>query len=169
MTSTEYIKNKLSQILSQFPEISCKYEFDAFSASHLIELKPSEIYFSNHSFKEKEIELLSEFIELYPFENITFITDDDLYKIESPIFEKQSQVSFNNVSKVKEQNYWDQLINFDLENIYVKSIKLKVSDFIDYTILFNNLQDFSNSIPIRPLRPQEPSDIANDDHYHLAA
>jgi len=169
MTSTEYIKNKLSQILSQFPEIGCKYEFDAFSASHLIELKPNEIYFSNHSFKEKEVELLSEFIELYPFENITFITDDDLYKIESPIFEKQSQVSFNNISQIQEQNYWDQLINFDMENIYVKSIKLKVSDFIDYSILFNNLMDFSNSIPIRPLRPQEPSDIDNNDHYHLAA
>ncbi len=170
MTSIDYIKDRLSQILDEFPEVGCKYEFDEFSFSHIIEISPSDFYLSNKNFKKIEFELLKDFIDKFPYENITFITEEDFYRIENPIFEKQPQFSFSNIPPFEfllKQNF---ILSPDYLNIILNSNMVLSNDII------SSLKDFETSwispsanIVIQPLKPQKPAEVPDESSNHALA
>jgi len=81
MSSEEYIKTQLKDLIVQFPETRVRYVNDEYNNAHLIEIIPNETYHNNSDFKKIEKKIIFSFIEKYQFENIVFLSGDDDYSI----------------------------------------------------------------------------------------
>jgi len=82
MNAIEFIKERIDRLVTRFTNIRCRYEHDLFSNTHLIEVLPAEVYNNDESYAEAEVDIISEFIELFPYESICFVTDDALTPIQ---------------------------------------------------------------------------------------
>ena len=87
MTSSEYLINKLTNLVNSFPTIKCAYEFDSFDNTHTVEISPSEFYNNNQTFYKLSSEIDKEFISKFPFEGLYFIDSNDLIPIQNIMFE----------------------------------------------------------------------------------
>lgn len=88
MTSLTYITTQLSHIVSLFPYLKVRYEYDAFSQSHYIEVKPLASFQYDRGYIEFEQLMRQNFMNAYPSESICFLSEDSLYEIEKPLIEK---------------------------------------------------------------------------------
>lgn len=86
MTSIDFIIKELKKLHANFSNSNIRYEFCHFTKTHLVEITPLEFYNSN-SYMEYELNLDDRFFELYPSEDLVFISDQSLSKISNPIFE----------------------------------------------------------------------------------
>lgn len=98
MNSTKYIINQLNNLIELFPQLSVRYEHNKMEFSHLIEVLPSSEFRDNKDFTKHETNIIIDFITEFPYEEIVFITEDDLIEVSNPIYEKQG-VLFGKESK----------------------------------------------------------------------
>ena len=89
MKSTEYIINRLEDLVIRINNIRVSYEYDNDSLTHFIEVLPNSLYSLNQEYIEFEDQMFHEFISIFPYENICFLSDDAIVKIENPIFVKE--------------------------------------------------------------------------------
>ena len=89
MESENYIIQALDKFITEFPRTRVRYEHDKISFAHIIEIIPSDTYHNDDKYIQWEDELFCKFIDLYPTENICFITDDSIAGIENPIYTKE--------------------------------------------------------------------------------
>lgn len=89
MKSIEYIISRLEELVIQINNIRVSYEYDDESLTHFIEVLPNSLYSFNQEYIEFEDRMFHDFISLFPYENICFISDDAIIKIENPIFIKE--------------------------------------------------------------------------------
>jgi len=78
MTAKDYIEEKLSLLASKFTDIKIRYEHHANTGSHLIEIMPLSFFEENGSYLEEETKIEDEFEQLFPSENIVFISEGSL-------------------------------------------------------------------------------------------
>ncbi len=81
MKSKQFIQAELKKIYSIFEGIEIRYEYRDSISTHIIEIKPIELYEGNTEYIVKEIELKNSFSDMFPHEDILFITDDYLTQI----------------------------------------------------------------------------------------
>lgn len=62
MNAIEYLKNKLNELVIDFPNIKCTYGFEGFDNSHVIEISPSEFFNSNKNLYEALVKIDLNFI-----------------------------------------------------------------------------------------------------------
>lgn len=84
MRSVDLIKKELNYISNTIEGVEIRYEFDKCNLIHLVEIKPLDLFENNSSYLDKEIELEDKFFELFPKENLIFISEGSLSKIENP-------------------------------------------------------------------------------------
>ncbi len=87
MKSEDYIKKVIDNLVIKYPFSKCRYENHWVSESHFIEITPMELI-NNYEFQDFQIKTISDFIDKFPFENLTFISDDDVTQIEMVTYEK---------------------------------------------------------------------------------
>jgi len=88
MNSIEYIKKNIDILVNKYSDIKCRYEADTLSGSHYLEISSSNGG-KNELLLNSEIELLSNFISIFPYETLTFLQKDDLFTITSPTYIKE--------------------------------------------------------------------------------
>lgn len=86
MDSKEFIKSKIDELVIQFPNIKCHYQFDEFDNDHGIEILPIDFFIIDEMLDAAINKIRGEFMETYPFEGLYFIEDDELTNI---IYTKQ--------------------------------------------------------------------------------
>ena len=84
MHSVDLITRELNDISNTIEGIEIRYEFDKLNLIHLVEVKPLNLFENNSIYLEREIQLEDKFFELFPKENLVFISEDSLSKIENP-------------------------------------------------------------------------------------
>lgn len=87
MTAQEYIKNKIDKLSIDFSDLQCRYGFDEFSDTHLIEVIPIDLFLSK-SFKDIQKEIIFDFIEKFPNQTISFISEDSLVELDNILYSK---------------------------------------------------------------------------------
>ena len=92
MKSTEFLKLEIDNLVKENPSIRCRYEFDTNSCVHLIEVTPFSIYKSDEKYVEHESNIVFSFIDNFPNENISFISNDSLIKISNPSYTKVGEL-----------------------------------------------------------------------------
>lgn len=111
MNSTEYIIEKVKTFVKLFPKVKVRYEFDKVAVVHTIEVTPRQIHNDDNDVLDWEMSLWDDFVELFPFENIMFCSDDDLVGIRNVDFEVEGidfgrESSFNtNKNSISEFDY----------------------------------------------------------------
>ena len=81
MKANEFLIDKLKQLAAKFEEIQIRYEFRDTTQSHLVEIIPLRIFEENEAYMQEEAKLEAEFEQLYPTEEIIFISEGSLTEI----------------------------------------------------------------------------------------
>jgi hypothetical protein len=81
MEIAEYIKAQMRSFVKKFPEAKASYEYDIASNQHIIEFVPQSVY-DSQSFMNWMIEFYKEALELYPADEIGFISEDAVVPLE---------------------------------------------------------------------------------------
>jgi hypothetical protein len=87
MNSYEYIISELNKFILEFPKTRVRYEHDYSSETHFIEVVPNEIYHLDNQYIQWESEIFDHFVDIFPEENICFISDDALVGLDKVDFE----------------------------------------------------------------------------------
>ncbi|MFP4023086.1 MAG: hypothetical protein ACLFVR_01070 [Thiohalospira sp.] len=77
MSSKEYIKKNLEELVKNIKDIKLFYEFDDLSCIHTIKVLPKTFYDLNDEFVEFQSSIIEYFFKNFPNENILFISEDD--------------------------------------------------------------------------------------------
>ncbi len=90
MTASQtFIVSELDKVVGKFSAIQIRYEFISFDNTHHIEVLPAVIFKQNEAYIAAENALRFAFIEKFPHENIAFGTEDSLYNLTKPCYEKK--------------------------------------------------------------------------------
>ncbi len=110
MNSIELLKSELQELFSLIDGIEIRYEFKKSTFTHIVEVKPLDLFSSNNLYIEKEIELEEKFSELFPNEDLVFVSENSLSKIEEADL---TLVSFKVAYKQEKQMFYtiDEFIN----------------------------------------------------------
>ena len=85
MEASEYVINKLSELVGKYPCIKCVYGLDILTQSHYVKILPVELFLLNEDFHIDETNIIMDFISLYSNETITFFTESEFITIENPV------------------------------------------------------------------------------------
>ena len=85
MDATTFLKNKLQELKTQITAINIRYENR--KQIHIIEILPLELYNTNIEYMEVENNIIIEFEDLFPDENIIFISTDSLTEVRNCQFQ----------------------------------------------------------------------------------
>lgn len=129
MNASEYIISELEIFIKKFSKVRIRYEYDKMSCSHFVEVVPNEIYHLDENYIKWESEMFDKFIEHYPYENICFISDDDLVGIGNTEWTICGK-NYIQISTIKEN------ITFDTISVLIQQTTVK--DMINTTIYNKN-------------------------------
>lgn len=121
MKATNFLLEKLSAIYNAHSYLEIKYEFRSHISTHIVEVRPSHCFEGDKEYITQQILIEDMFENLFPTEEIVFITDNPLLKIKDPLLSL-------GVSE----------LNVELECILQSDMFAKV-DMEDYSIL---VQDY---------------------------
>ncbi len=122
MEVKKYIISKLEELAKDFPAIQIVYAYNQYAETHIVQLTPQNEYYNNDALDNAWIEIVKDFQHSFPFENISFVSDDsDLISV-APEFEYNS---VNDLSKS-----WNGLI----DSMFYEFKKYKTSFEIEFTI-----------------------------------
>jgi hypothetical protein len=94
MHSVDLITRELKDISNTIEGIEIRYEFDKLNLIHLVEVKPLNLFENNSIYLDREIHLEDKFFELFPKENLVFISEDSLSKIKNPYLELPLKIKY---------------------------------------------------------------------------
>lgn len=81
MKPSEFINKKIEYLKFKFKDIEIKYQYKITTNTHIIKILPLSLYENNIEYIMEEEDIENEFTELYPFEELLFISDDSLIQI----------------------------------------------------------------------------------------
>ncbi len=115
MKAQDYLYSELSIIAEKYNDIKIRCEYRPNTQTHLIEIIPLNLFEKNGYYIQDEIRLETTFLELYPKEDILFITEGSLNEIRTADFE----FGYN---------------TFTIENIIAEEFEIAVFEGISNTI-----------------------------------
>jgi hypothetical protein len=81
--AVNFIKSKIDYLVNKYPNIKVTLEVDSFSESYYLQVLPAHFFITDKNFLEDETNILLEFINLFPYQSITFCTEGDFYEIQN--------------------------------------------------------------------------------------
>jgi len=120
MNSLNFILEELHILFSLIEGIEIRYEYKSNLSTHLIEVKPLDLYNSSELYIEKEIELEERFSKLYPNEDLVFVSEDSLSKIENPNLTLHYKLFYQskNENLINKENVFGFELEFFIDNNY---------------------------------------------------
>ncbi|QEE49595.1 hypothetical protein FUA48_08375 [Flavobacterium alkalisoli] len=87
MESIEFLKKQLNNIYESLPYLEIKYEYKLKINTHIIEVKPIHCYEKDSQYIRQQIVLEELFENMFPDEEILFMSENILIGIDNPILE----------------------------------------------------------------------------------
>jgi len=87
MKAQDFLKDKLKSIAQKYEDIKIRCEFRLNTNTYLIKIIPTGLFETNEEYIQDEINLEIEFEELFPQDEILFITEGSLNEIRTVDFE----------------------------------------------------------------------------------
>lgn len=132
---TDFIKDALSQFILSFPNTRVRYEFDINANVHCVEVVPLSTYHLNNEYIDWENNFTNQFIELFPYENICFFSEDAVVGINNIQFEL---IGSNFVEGISTCNFKTS-INIQQIHIHNDYNSLKLDYVNSSNKIFNNV------------------------------
>jgi len=134
LEATSFIKVALKEFISSFPKTRVRYEFDIDANVHCVEVLPNSIYHLDTDYINWENNFTNNFIQLYPFENICFFSDDAIVGINNIQFELIGSKYVDLIST----NDCKPSITLEQIHIFNSSNHLNIESISSTTGIFNN-------------------------------
>lgn len=84
MQSKDFIHSELNSFIKRFSATRVRYEYDALSQVHFVEISPLAVYNSDNDYIRWEEDVYNRFAEAFPSECICFISENSLTEIKNP-------------------------------------------------------------------------------------
>lgn len=120
MNQIEFIKSKLQVLNSLCPYLNIRYEYRNYTNTHIIDIRPQIFYDDDKQYITQQIEIENEFEEKYPYDNIMFVSEDSLTKIDKPTFELLAS-SLDEIKVIFDEAEIGELFKQDLVDWYGKN------------------------------------------------
>lgn len=132
MTTFEYLNNKLSLLSNTF-NIIVKYYYNNKIHRHIIVLTPQKEYYNNSKLDDCWISISLEFMELFPDDTISFVSDD------STLISDEYLMTFNDkeFENICIDKFYFKFLNHEIKVKYVPNFEL---DFFSQN-LFSNIKN----------------------------
>jgi hypothetical protein len=113
MEVLDFIKNNIGELL-KFRNVECiRYGISKWTGAHIIEITPSEV-FSSDEFLNIETSLSDKFEELFPKQELIFISNDDIISLGETLFCISRKITTIKI----DLEYSDKIVpNFTLEEL----------------------------------------------------
>lgn len=121
MTAKDYILTKLQSMANLFPALTFRYEHKEKYETHVVEVMPEFEFAKNEDYIDAEIDLSTEFNEVFYPESILFISENSLSSISNvhKVFScNQFEVEKNNVKRIPLKFEFDDCLDFNNPNQY---------------------------------------------------
>ncbi len=87
MKALDFIKVELQKFILNFPKTKVKVEVDEDLNSYYLEIIPNDTYHFDENYIAWENSFLNKFVVMFPQENLFFISDDSILKLDDVCFE----------------------------------------------------------------------------------
>ncbi len=87
MKSIDFMRKKLNDLVKRFPNLKVAYQFDWISDMHIVEVMPKDLFENSNKYKLIESEISFEFDNKYFTENLLFVSEGSLNRVETSTFE----------------------------------------------------------------------------------
>ena len=84
MQAKNFIHSELNSFIKRFSATRVRYEYDALSQVHFVEISPLVLYNSDNDYIRWEEDVYNRFAEAFPSECICFISENSLTEIKNP-------------------------------------------------------------------------------------
>lgn len=84
MESKNFLKSKLGELHSKFPNLSIKYQYDAYTQNHIVEIIPLDEFEKNEDYIAFESDLCFEFDNRFFPEVVMFVSEESLTRVQVP-------------------------------------------------------------------------------------
>lgn len=161
MNPYEYIISELTNFILEFPRTRVRYEHDNSSETHFIEVVPNDVYHLDTDYIKWESEMFDRFIELFPEQNICFISDDALVGLDKIDFELKGTEFVSLYSTCnKEQN---------IDNTVIKTNTIINDTLASVFTTKNNVNQAKNTFALNISISGSIIPAQNHNPYSLAA
>ena len=82
MSSKDFVIDKIKKFLQSFKNVKGRYEYDELARLYTLKITSQSIY-DSEAFDQWDSSMFDDFVENYPDENIGFISEDALVKIDN--------------------------------------------------------------------------------------
>ncbi|AXP80914.1 hypothetical protein CJ739_1829 [Mariniflexile rhizosphaerae] len=150
MTSIDYLIKKLKELHANCEFLDIKYEYKKYLNTHIIDVRPKEFFETDTFYVASQLSLEDEFEELFPTEEIIFISDNELIEIEKPILIlkaidiREFEVAFNTP-------FLDEIFFEDMNTTQIVGAKCYSFESLD----FIDIEEIENEIEIK-IPPPKP-------------
>jgi hypothetical protein len=162
LEATSFIKKALKEFIATFPKTRVRYEFDIDAKVHCIEVVPNDIYHLENEYINWENNFTSQFIVLFPDQNICFFSDDAIVGINN------IQLEFignqYGVVELISTNDCKSYINLEQIHISNRSNDVNNESISSSSEVFNNgIANKGNKSNINLTQPNSLTSIENQD------
>ncbi len=167
MKSNDFLKNKIDELVSKFPEIKCSYEFDTLDSSYLVKIEPKESIKKVKEFWFKEIKIINYFIKNYPSEGLIVITNNEIFDVKNPIYTKVGK--FHNLLKSVSTENFDIKLHVSTMNNLLSDITLNPNIKNIDKITSNINSNISEDVTKITVNKEETEDFSSKNDLALVA
>ncbi|MGB1018416.1 MAG: hypothetical protein ACPGVH_05065 [Chitinophagales bacterium] len=176
MKIIDFIKGKIDSLIVEFPTIKIQYSIDSFQDANYLKILPAKTFNNSIELKRKQAEILMSFIDAYPDEELTFLTESSMIEMNEVIYTKSGHLySFTKYYELSEtilefmtKNFKSSRINHVDSAIvmsnYTKSSCIEQNDLL----LVDSYNEISSMIKIKNTFDND-SCVAGESDYAMAA
>src|SRR5690554_282667 len=81
-----FLRKRLNEIFVAIDNIEIAYEHRLTTNTHIIEVKPNSVFKESKAYADMEMALEEEFEQMFPEEELLFISENSLTQLEQPEF-----------------------------------------------------------------------------------
>lgn len=104
MTEKDFVIALINELVTLFPKTRVRYENHVLSNTHFVEVVPNEVYRLNDDYLKWEENIVFQFINNYPTQNICFLSDDAIVGVENVEYIATGKL-FGTQFSIKEDSY----------------------------------------------------------------
>ena len=85
MESITFLRDKLNELYNLHPYLEIRYEHISYLPLHIVDVRPVHCFKGDKPYIDNEIQLEDLFEQMFPNEEILFVSEESLMQVENPI------------------------------------------------------------------------------------
>ncbi len=110
MKSQDYIIEKLKETSQKFPKLKFTYFADQDLKTNYIKTEPEKDFLENQSYMDYETAFIMDFIDKFPYEEITFISNNNVVDLPKKVLEISEGLFIPAQNSTSDKN---QVVDYD--------------------------------------------------------